>query len=198
MAPTDQSIAFGRRQLLQLAATGAALGGGMKLANAAPSEVAAGTAPQPAPNFANDPNTSDIIVETLIQMGRDTRLRRGRRWHQSADRGVAPTTRQNRLYPHAPRGSRGFHGLPLRQAHRPPRGLRRRHRPGRDPNYGCQLPPIDFVAFAKACGADGFHCERPEDVRPAIQATLASPKAALVEAVGDPEEKPAKPDELRA
>ena len=66
-----------------------------------------------------------------------------------------------------------------------------------NPNYGCELPPIDFVAFAKACGADGFHCERPDEVRTAIQAALASPKAALVEAVVDPEEKPAKPDELR-
>jgi pyruvate dehydrogenase (quinone)/pyruvate decarboxylase len=66
------------------------------------------------------------------------------------------------------------------------------------PNYGCELPPIDFVAFAKACGADGFRCERPEEIRPAIQAAFNSPKAALVEAVVDPEEKPAKPDELRA
>src|SRR6201996_1688213 len=65
------------------------------------------------------------------------------------------------------------------------------------PNYGCELPPIDFVAFAKACGADGFHCERPEEVRTAIQAALASPKAALIEVVVDPEEKPAKPGELR-
>jgi len=67
-----------------------------------------------------------------------------------------------------------------------------------NPNYGCELAPIDFVAFAKACGADGFHCARPEEIRPAIQAALASPRAALVEAVVDPEEKPAKPDELRA
>jgi pyruvate dehydrogenase (quinone)/pyruvate decarboxylase len=66
-----------------------------------------------------------------------------------------------------------------------------------NPNYGCELPPIDFVAFAKACGADGFHCGRPEDIRPAIQAALASPKAALVEAVVDPEEKPTKPDRLK-
>jgi pyruvate dehydrogenase (quinone) len=67
-----------------------------------------------------------------------------------------------------------------------------------NPTYGCELPPIDFVAFAKACGAVGFRCERPNEVRPAIQAALASPKAALVEAVVDPEEKPSKPDELRA
>jgi pyruvate dehydrogenase (quinone)/pyruvate decarboxylase len=66
-----------------------------------------------------------------------------------------------------------------------------------NPNYGCELSPIDFVAFAKACGADGFRCERPEEVRPAIAAALASPKPALVEAVVDPEEKPAKPDDLR-
>ena len=64
-------------------------------------------------------------------------------------------------------------------------------------NYGCELPPIDFVAFAKACGADGFRCERPEEIRPAIQAALDSTKPALVEAIVDPEEKPAKADELR-
>jgi thiamine pyrophosphate-dependent acetolactate synthase large subunit-like protein len=34
-------------------------------------------------------------------------------------------------------------------------------------------------------------------VRPAIQAALASPRPAVVEAVVDPEEKPAKPDDLR-
>jgi len=67
-----------------------------------------------------------------------------------------------------------------------------------NPEYGCDLAPIDFVAFAQACGADGFRCERPEQVRGAIQAALQSPRAALVEAVVDAEEKPSKPDELRA
>ena len=66
------------------------------------------------------------------------------------------------------------------------------------PNYGCELSPIDFVAFAKACGADGFRCERPEEVRPAIEAALRSPRAAIVEAVVDANEKPADPEELRA
>lgn len=38
-----------------------------------------------------------------------------------------------------------------------------------NPNYGCDLRPIDFVAFGHACGADGFRCERPEEAfrRPA-------------------------------
>jgi pyruvate dehydrogenase (quinone) len=67
-----------------------------------------------------------------------------------------------------------------------------------NPEYGCDLAPIDFVAFAKACGAEGFHCEKPDEVRGAIQAALNSPGVAIVEAVVDAEEKPAKPDELRA
>jgi pyruvate dehydrogenase (quinone) len=65
------------------------------------------------------------------------------------------------------------------------------------PNYGCGLPPIDFVAFAKACGADGG-CANPGEVRPAIEAALRSPRAALVEAVVDPDEAPLKPEELKS
>jgi pyruvate dehydrogenase (quinone) len=67
-----------------------------------------------------------------------------------------------------------------------------------NPDFGCNLPPIDFVSFAKACGADAFRCEKPDDVRPAIRAALSSPKPALVEAVVDAEEKPTKPEELKA
>jgi pyruvate dehydrogenase (quinone) len=52
-----------------------------------------------------------------------------------------------------------------------------------NPSFGCDLSPIDFVAFARACGAEGFRCERPEEVRPAIQAALRSSRPALVEAV---------------
>jgi pyruvate dehydrogenase (quinone) len=66
-----------------------------------------------------------------------------------------------------------------------------------NPSFGCDLAPIDFVAFARACGAEGFRCERPEEVRPAIEAALRTPGPALVEAVVDPDEKPTDPDELR-
>jgi pyruvate dehydrogenase (quinone) len=66
------------------------------------------------------------------------------------------------------------------------------------PQFGCDLAPIDFVAFAKACGADGYRCVRPDEVRPAIESALRSSKPALVEAVVDPDEKPAKPAELKA
>jgi pyruvate dehydrogenase (quinone) len=66
-----------------------------------------------------------------------------------------------------------------------------------NPEYGCDLAPIDFVAFAKACGAEGYRCQHADEIRPAIEAALNSPNAALVEAVVDANEKPAKPDELR-
>ena len=67
-----------------------------------------------------------------------------------------------------------------------------------NPDFGCNLPPIDFVDFAKACGADAFRCEREDEIKPAIRTALSSSKPALVEAVVDAEEKPTKPDELKA
>jgi pyruvate dehydrogenase (quinone) len=66
-----------------------------------------------------------------------------------------------------------------------------------NPEFGCELAPIDFVAFAKACGAEGYRCERPEDVVPAIKSALESPRTALVEAIVDPNERPAKPEQLK-
>ncbi|WP_456739262.1 thiamine pyrophosphate-dependent enzyme [Bradyrhizobium sp. USDA 4471] len=67
-----------------------------------------------------------------------------------------------------------------------------------NPSFGCELSPIDFVAFAKACGADAFRCETPAQVRPAIEAAFAFRKPALVEALVDADEKPAKPEQLEA
>ena len=67
-----------------------------------------------------------------------------------------------------------------------------------NPEYGCALAPIDFAAFAKACGADGYRCDRAEEVRPVIQSALNSSRAAIVEAVVDADEKPTRPDDLKA
>jgi pyruvate dehydrogenase (quinone) len=66
-----------------------------------------------------------------------------------------------------------------------------------NPPYGCDLGPIDFVGFAKACGAEGFRCATPAEVRPALASALRSSKAAVVEAVVDPNEPPAKPEDVR-
>jgi len=67
-----------------------------------------------------------------------------------------------------------------------------------NPEFGCELSPIDFAAFAQACGAEGFRCATPDELRPTIAAALRSPKAALVEVMVDPNEAPAKPKDLRA
>jgi pyruvate dehydrogenase (quinone) len=66
-----------------------------------------------------------------------------------------------------------------------------------NPEFGCDLSPIDFAAFARACGAEGFRCETPDQLRPAIEAALRSPGPALVEAVVNPNEPPAKPEEVK-
>jgi len=63
--------------------------------------------------------------------------------------------------------------------------------------YGCDLSPIDFSAFAKSCGAEGFRCSAPGEVVAAIRQTLQSRGPAILEAVVDANEKPALPDELK-
>ncbi len=62
-----------------------------------------------------------------------------------------------------------------------------------NPEYGCELHPIDFVKFAEACGATGIHVERPEEVRPALERALAASGPVLVEALVDPFEPPMPP-----
>ncbi len=64
--------------------------------------------------------------------------------------------------------------------------------------FGIELGPIDFVAFAKACGAAGFHAGTSSELRPAIDAALRGPGPAVIEVVVDPEEPPAMPDKLKA
>jgi len=48
------------------------------------------------------------------------------------------------------------------------------------------------------CGCDLGRCATPAEVRPALTSALRSPKAAIVEAVVDPDEPTAKPEEVRA
>src|SRR5262249_1040374 len=45
-----------------------------------------------------------------------------------------------------------------------------------NPEYGCDLSDFDFAKFAEACGAAGWNVERPEEIRPALEAALASGK----------------------
>ncbi|HEY7215063.1 MAG TPA: thiamine pyrophosphate-dependent enzyme, partial [Thermoanaerobaculia bacterium] len=62
-----------------------------------------------------------------------------------------------------------------------------------NPEYGCELHPIDFAAFARACGAAGFTVDDPALCGAVLDDALAQPGPVLVEAVVDPLEPPAPP-----
>ncbi len=59
-----------------------------------------------------------------------------------------------------------------------------------NPEYGCDLSPIDFAAFARACGGAGFSIDDPETCGTILDQALATPGPAVIEAVVDPHEPP--------
>lgn len=62
-----------------------------------------------------------------------------------------------------------------------------------NPEYGCDLHPIDFAAFARACGATGFTIENPKNCGDVLDQALANPGPVIVEAVVDPFTPPMPP-----
>jgi pyruvate dehydrogenase (quinone) len=58
------------------------------------------------------------------------------------------------------------------------------------PQFGVELQPIDFAAYARACGAGGFTVDDPAKVRSVLQQALDHPGPAVVEAVVDANEPP--------
>ncbi len=59
-----------------------------------------------------------------------------------------------------------------------------------NPEYGTSLEPIDFAAFARACGGKGYTIEDPEYCGAVLDEALNTPGPAIVEAVVDPFEPP--------
>ncbi|HEV8718307.1 MAG TPA: thiamine pyrophosphate-dependent enzyme [Candidatus Binatia bacterium] len=55
-----------------------------------------------------------------------------------------------------------------------------------NPEYGCDLHPIDFAAFARACGGTGFTVTDPAACGRILDQALAAPGPVIVEAVVDP------------
>jgi pyruvate dehydrogenase (quinone) len=62
-----------------------------------------------------------------------------------------------------------------------------------NPEYGCELEPIDFAAFARACGATGFRIEDPATCGAILDEAFATPGPVIVEALTDPNELPMPP-----
>ncbi len=62
-----------------------------------------------------------------------------------------------------------------------------------NPEYVVDLHPIDFAAFAHACGGVGFTVEDPEDCGRVMEEFLNAPGPAVLQAVVDPLEPPLPP-----
>src|SRR5206468_3753597 len=62
-----------------------------------------------------------------------------------------------------------------------------------NPEYVCDLQPIDFAMVARACGATGLSVERPEECGRVLEQALATPGPVVVEATVDPHEPPMPP-----
>jgi pyruvate dehydrogenase (quinone)/pyruvate oxidase len=59
-----------------------------------------------------------------------------------------------------------------------------------NPEYGVELQPIDFAAFAYACGGVGYTVDDPAQCGAAMNQFLSAPGPAILEAVVDPLEAP--------
>ncbi|RBY78879.1 pyruvate oxidase [Geodermatophilus sp. TF02-6] len=59
-----------------------------------------------------------------------------------------------------------------------------------NPQYACQLSPVDFAQVAQACGVRGFRLEDPADAPRVLAEALAHDGPALVDAVVTPDEHP--------
>jgi pyruvate dehydrogenase (quinone) len=62
-----------------------------------------------------------------------------------------------------------------------------------NPEYGVELQPIDFVAFAHACGGIGYTLDDPAQCGATMDQFLSVPGPAILEAVVDPLEAPLPP-----
>ena len=59
-----------------------------------------------------------------------------------------------------------------------------------NPEYGCELHPIDFAAFARACGGIGITVTEPVACGYIIEEALNAPGPVLLETIVDPYEPP--------
>jgi pyruvate dehydrogenase (quinone) len=59
-----------------------------------------------------------------------------------------------------------------------------------NPEFGVELQPIDFAAFARACGAGGYTITEPDEAEAVLREALAQPGPAIIEAIVDPTEPP--------
>jgi pyruvate dehydrogenase (quinone) len=59
-----------------------------------------------------------------------------------------------------------------------------------NPQFGIELQPIDFAAYARACGAAGYCLDDPAQADAVLREAFAQPGPVVIEAVVDPNEPP--------
>jgi pyruvate dehydrogenase (quinone) len=59
-----------------------------------------------------------------------------------------------------------------------------------NPEFGVELQPIDFAAYARACGAGGYTIDDPSQAADTLRAALAYDGPAVIQAVVDANEPP--------
>ncbi|MEX1049493.1 MAG: thiamine pyrophosphate-dependent enzyme [Akkermansiaceae bacterium] len=62
-----------------------------------------------------------------------------------------------------------------------------------NPEYVCDLAPIDFAAVARACGGTGFMVDKAEDLPRILDQAFATPGPVVVDCIVDPHEPPMPP-----
>jgi pyruvate dehydrogenase (quinone)/pyruvate oxidase len=62
-----------------------------------------------------------------------------------------------------------------------------------NPEFGCDLQPIDYASFARACGGTGFRLEDPADCGAVLDQAMNAPGPVIVDAIVDPHEPPLPP-----
>ena len=58
---------------------------------------------------------------------------------------------------------------------------------------GSDFPNMDFAAFARACGVEGFSARHPDELERAVRKLLVSPGAAILDVKVDADELPTLP-----
>jgi pyruvate dehydrogenase (quinone)/pyruvate oxidase len=62
-----------------------------------------------------------------------------------------------------------------------------------NPEFVCELQPIEFTAVARGCGVTAFSVDDPAKCAEVLKQALSVPGPVLVEAVVDPHEPPMPP-----
>jgi len=62
-----------------------------------------------------------------------------------------------------------------------------------NPEYGCELEPIDFISIARGCGIDAVQIDDPKRCGDQLHQALSRKGPCLIEAIVDPNEPPMPP-----